>query len=55
VTDPFLDVFLAEQRRADAIRALSRARSEAEVATITRRFNLAQMVEDEGDEDVASC
>jgi hypothetical protein len=45
-----VDRFLDAQRRADAIRALSRAQSEAEVATITRRFDLAQMVEDEGNE-----
>jgi hypothetical protein len=35
-----IDAFLAVMKRADVVRALSRARSAAEVAVITRRFDL---------------
>jgi hypothetical protein len=35
-----LDVFLAEQRRADAVRALAKAKTESEVAAVVRRLDL---------------
>jgi hypothetical protein len=49
MTPTEVDRFLADQRKVDAIRALTKARSEEEVTAIARRFELAQ-VEDEGDE-----
>jgi hypothetical protein len=45
-----LDAEIAEQRRRDAIRALSRARTEAEVAAVARRFDLPH--QGEGDAGV---
>jgi hypothetical protein len=46
-----LDLFLAEQRRVDAVRALSRARSEAEVSDALRRHEV--VLQDEGDAPIA--
>jgi hypothetical protein len=45
-----LDAFLAEQLRADALKALVEARTEAEVAAVVRRFGLPA---GEGAESVA--
>jgi hypothetical protein len=45
-----LDEFLTEQRRVDAIRALSRARTEHEVADVVRRH---AVLRDDGDAPIA--
>jgi hypothetical protein len=51
MTPSDLNAFLADMHRADAIRALTKARTEAEVATIDHRLDLLQLLEDAGDED----